>query len=76
MRNIEDLLPEALRDEYLTDDYVNVCFSTIRYRGGTREDALVLCVKELVKVRSTLLKELKDQTWLKQPVIIYRDPPK
>jgi hypothetical protein len=73
MTSIESLLPEPLHDEYLDDPYVNTCFQAIRHRGGTREDALILCVKELVKHKNYLTKELTEQMWLKQPVIIYKD---
>jgi hypothetical protein len=73
MTSIESLLPESLHDEYLDDPYVNTCFQAIRHRGGTREDALILCVKELVKHKNYLIKELTEQMWLKQPVIIYKE---
>jgi hypothetical protein len=73
MVEIEQIVPKQLVDEYLDDPYVNTCFQAIRHRGGTREEALILCVKELVKHKNHLTKELTDQMWLKQPVIIYKD---
>jgi hypothetical protein len=76
MADIEYFVPESLHDEYLDDPYVNTCFQAIRHRGGTREEALILCVKELVKYKNYLTKELTEQMWLKQPVILYKDPPK
>lgn len=71
---LDELVPVELHDEFLNDEYVNTIFQSIRYRGGTREQALILCVKELVKVKAAQHKMLTEQILLQTPsVIIYKD---
>lgn len=70
---IEGLLPESLHDEYLNDEIVNVVFQSAAHHGIDREQALVTCIRELVRYKAIVLKRLKDQMFLQQPVITYKD---
>jgi hypothetical protein len=73
MVEVERIIPEQLADEYFHDHIVNTVFDLIEHRDGTREDALILCVKELVKYKNQLSKELTMKTLLQPPVVIYKD---
>lgn len=71
---LKELVPEQLYEECSDDEIVYAVFSCIQHRNGTREDALVMCVKELVKNRRFLMEMLKKSLLLQPPpVIIYKD---
>lgn len=73
---LDNLLPYELRDVVQHDPIVYAVFLNCALRGTTREEALVECVKHLVKERAEVLDRFRD--WAANsppPVIIVRDRP-
>ena len=55
----EDLVPQSLLIEYWDDPLVNQCFDYARHVGDSSEQALINCVRALVKQKGKLLDEVK-----------------
>ncbi len=74
MIEVDEIVPDQLADEYLHDPIVADVFNLIRYRNGSREEALIMCVKALVKQKDNYLEQLREYlTFGPKPVIIYKD---
>lgn len=63
-----ELLPQELYESYQDNYIVSAVFDSCRHRGLSREQALVWCVKELIKVNDFLTKDSITLTGVKSVV--------